>query len=226
MSCQRIAACASVTLSILSRRVWRLAFRPGAAQILPVTSKNPPCPWLPDVSEIHNFSITRRHGHAKGVEFYLDTLRYAQSQWLAGKPAQAVLQLNKAWMADLSGEEPVLRANPPPYQALAWILETAADGQCGYLGNPVRHFQHLASRMSGPRAEIRSWRAWVCFHLAERILERAQFPRDGEQIAREGLWIPSDQQARNEVVKNGWPGECGFRPGQVSPPPPGQQDRT
>lgn len=175
-----------------------------------MTSKNPPCPWLPEVAEIHDFTLTRRHGDAKGTEFYLDALRYAQSQWIAGKPAQAILQLNKAWMADLSGEEPELLTNPPPYQALAWILEKASSGHCGYLGNPVRHFQHLASRMSGPRAEIRSWRAWLCFHLAEKILNPADYPRDGEQIAREGLWIPGNQRARNEVAENGWPGECGI----------------
>lgn len=162
--------------------------------------------------EIHDFSITRRHGPGKGAEFYLDALRYAQSQWLAGKPAQAILQLNKAWMADLSGEEPLLLANPPPYQALAWILERAADGHCGYLGNPVRHFQHLASRMSGPCAGTRSWRAWVCFHLAEKILDRAAYPRDGGQIAREGLWIPNHQRALNEVFDHGWPGEGSFCP--------------
>ena len=122
----------------------------------------------------------------KGADFYLDALRYAQSQWLSGKPAQAILQLNKAWMADLSGREPELLANPPPYQALAWILENASSCDCGYLGNPVRHFQHLASRMNGPRAEIRSWRAWVCFHLAESTLSRGEYPRDGEQDDRHG----------------------------------------
>ena len=212
-----------------------------------MTPKNPPCPWLPEVAEIHNFSLTRRHGHAKGPEFYLDALSYAQSQWLAGKPAQAILQLNKAWMADLSNDEPVLQSHPPPYQALAWILDAASNGTCGYLGNPVRHFQHLASRVSGPRAEVRSWRAWVCFHLAERILNRGDYPRDGEQIAREGLWIPNYQRALNEVAKRGWPGEWrraehprhsgpGILPGalhcdleslsQLRPPPPGKQDAT
>ncbi len=170
---------------------------------------NPACPWLPAVAEIHDFALTRRHGAAKGAEFYLDALRYAQSQWLAGKPAQAILQINKSWMADLSGGDPVLLTNPPPYRALVWILETAASGERGYLGNPVRHFQHLASRMSGPRVEIRSWRAWACFHLAGNILDRADYPRDGEQIAREGLWIPTLQRASREVSETGWPGEAG-----------------
>jgi hypothetical protein len=144
----------------------------------------------------------------RGADFYYDALCYAQSQWVHGKPAQAILQLNKAWMADLEGHEPILKTQPSPYRALVWILTTAATGDHGYLGNPVRHFQHLASRMPrGPRAEIRAWRAWRCFHLAEKVLNRAEFPRDSEQIAREGLWLPSCQQVENEIFRKGWPGE-------------------
>ncbi len=168
-------------------------------EIDPMNLKNPPCPWLPDVGEIHDFSITRRHGDFRGRAFYLDALRYAQSQWISRKPAQAILQLNKAWMADLEAEAPDPSLLSDPYRALVWILQTASTQDCGYLGNPVRHFQHLASRMSGPRAEIRAWRAWLCFHLAEQVLNPAEYPRDGEQIAREGLWIPSFQRVRHEV---------------------------
>jgi hypothetical protein len=171
-------------------------------------SGNPPCPWLPEVTEPLDFSVTRRHGAARGGEFYLDTLRYAQALWIAGKPAQALLQLNKSWLADLPAGDPVLLAQAPPYQALVWIMEMAAAGHRGYFGNPVRHFQHLASRMSGPRAGIRAWRAWLCFHLAEKSLDRAGYPRDGEQIAREGLWIPSFRRALDEVAKGGWTGEA------------------
>ncbi|MEX1117002.1 MAG: hypothetical protein WEB53_17280 [Akkermansiaceae bacterium] len=155
----------------------------------------------------HDFSLTRRHGAAKGAEFYRDALTYAQSQWLTGKPAQAILQLNKAWMADLAVDDPILKSHPSPYRALVWTLETAATGTHGYLGNPVRHFQHLASRMSGPRAEIRAWRAWLCFHLAEKSLGSAGFPRDGEQLASEGLWIPGLDRTIHEVAKNGWKNE-------------------
>jgi hypothetical protein len=172
---------------------------------LPVTA----CPHLPEISGTHDFTLTRRHGGERGAAFYQDALCYAQSQWLSGKPAQAILQLNKAWMADLTGEESVLLDNPPPYAALVWILEnTGGEGVCGFMGNPVRHFQHLASRMSGPRAEIRTWRAWLCFHLAERVLDRTAHPRDGRQIAREGLWIPGFRRALDEVSRKGWPGEA------------------
>lgn len=169
--------------------------------------KHPACPHLPEVEAPHDFTLTRRHGQERGEAFYQDALRYAQSQWQVGKPAQAILQLNKAWMADLPPHTEVLDGDPPPYQTLRWILERAKNGDCGYLGNPVRHFQHLASRMTGPRAEIRSWRAWACFHLAETILNRAEFPRDGEQLVREGLWIPSPSRVLGELHLKGWPGE-------------------
>ncbi len=86
-------------------------------------------------------------------------------------------------------------------------MEMAATGDRGYLGNPVRHFQHLASRVVGPRAEIRAWRAWVCFHMAEEILGRIAFPRDGIQLVREGLWIPQRSRAVAEVTARGWNAE-------------------
>ncbi|RYD25741.1 MAG: hypothetical protein EOP87_23900 [Verrucomicrobiaceae bacterium] len=162
------------------------------------------CPHLPEITGTHDFTLTRRHGADKGAAFYQDALCYAQSQWLSGKPAQAILQLNKAWMADLPGEDSVLMENPPPYAALVWIIRNAAAGEHGFTGNPVRHFQHLASRMSGPRAEIRAWRAWLCFHLAEHVLDRTAHPRDGVQIAREGLWIPGFRRALHEVSRSGW----------------------
>ncbi|MGJ8644566.1 MAG: hypothetical protein ACSHX9_14240 [Luteolibacter sp.] len=134
---------------------------------------------------------TRRHGAARGEDFYLDALRYAQSQWQVGKPAQAILQLNKAFSADLSDDAGILSSWPWPYSALEWILVNASDGSKGFMGNPVRHFQHLATRMSGARKEIRIERAWKCFHIAKRVLhERGDFPMDGRQLAREGIFIP------------------------------------
>lgn len=169
---------------------------------------NSACPWLPEISSSYDWTVTRRHGRRKGAEFYYDALCYAQSLWIERKPAQAILQLNKAWMSDLTGEEGVLESHPAPYLALVWLLETAIAGDHGYLGNPVRHFQHLATRVSGAHSGIRAWRAWLCFHLAEKSLPTAQFPRDGKQLAREGLVIPNASRAIHEITKNGWGHEC------------------
>lgn len=52
--------------------------------------------------------------------------------------------------------------------------------------------------MSGDHAELRSWRAWACFHLAREILPAGEFPPDEKQIELEGLVIPSE----DEVGKN------------------------
>jgi hypothetical protein len=146
-----------------------------------------PCPYLPD----HVSSEAKRHESGRGKDFYIQALRFAQGYWMEGKPAQAILQLNKAFSADLRDDDGVLLEYPWPYPALEWIMDKAADGSHGFLGNPVRHFQHLATRMSGPRKEARVAHAWTCFHLAKRVLEgRGDFPLDGRQIAREGIFIP------------------------------------
>ncbi|WAC21343.1 hypothetical protein OVA24_08085 [Luteolibacter sp. SL250] len=165
-----------------------------------------PCPWLPQVVSRLGPEITRRL-EGKKEDFYLAALGYSQSLWLEGKPAQAILQLNKAWMADLHGGEDILTRRPSPYRALRWIMERAQGGAAGFMGNPVRHFQHLASRMSGPRAEIRVLRAWACFHLASSVLDPANYPRDGVQIAREGLWIPGRERVFNGIRRFGWKNE-------------------
>jgi hypothetical protein len=174
----------------------------------PPPATNPPCPFLPAVTGAVDHTITRRHRENRGADFYFDALRYAQWQWMTGKPAQAVLQLDKAWMADLVSDDPLLAAHPSPYAALAWIIRAAAHGGCGFLGDPVRHFQHLASRMSGPRSTVRSWRAWCCMHLAGRVSPPGLFRHDGRQLAREGLWIPSHGAALAALSRHGWAGEA------------------
>lgn len=146
------------------------------------------CPHLPPVDEVWTARQMAVYRDDYGVEFYLATLQFAQSLWLEAKPAQALLQLNKAFLADVYGGGRELLDWPLPYAAKAWLLQQA--GSDGFLGNPVRHYQHLATRMSGPRSELRKWRAWACFHLAEQILEAEAFPRDLHQIERERIQIP------------------------------------
>jgi len=148
-------------------------------------------PHLPQASDCLGPDHTRKHRKECGARYYLACLEYAQSLTRQKKPAQAILQLNKAFMADVE--------NPPyplPYEALIWLITQRGEGI--FIGNPVRHFQHLATRMSGPRAELRSWRAWACFHLSQQILPRTEFPKDEQQLSREGLVIPSFE----EVLKN------------------------
>ncbi len=165
----------------------------------------PGCPLLPEVTHPHGHMVTRAHAALKGERYYLATLCYAQSLWREGKPAQAILQLNKGFMADLRGDEAVLAKWPPPYAVLVWFLKNAPEGR--FLGNPVRHFQHLATRVSGVRKEIRAWRAWACFHLARRVLEEEEFPVDQEQVEREGVVFPEWERVVGEIRDAGWMGE-------------------
>lgn len=127
--------------------------------------------------------------------------------WLEGKPAQALLQVNRAFLADLTEEPHVFLEFAAPYQAITWLLQYA-NAESDFLGNPVRHYQHLATRMSGPRSEVRRWRAWACFHLAESILPADKFPRDIHQIENERLLIPSLNESLTQIAANGWPHEA------------------
>ena len=166
----------------------------------------PACPLLPAADEVLTADVTRCLGRTYDGAFYLAALRYAQSLWREGKAAQCLLQLNKAMMADLTGGEEVLVAWPLPYAAKRWVIENRAPDE--FLGNPVRHYQHLATRMSGPRAELRTWRAWACLHLAEAVLSGAEFPRDENQIAKEGLMIPAWDEVLARLRVVGLPGEA------------------
>ena len=164
------------------------------------------CRFLPEVSDLYDHMITRSLGPMKCDRYYLAALCYAQSLWRQGKPAQAILQLNKAFMADLRGDEEVLGKYPPPYAALVWMLRHRPEDR--FLGNPVRHFQHLATRVSGERKEIRSWRAWAGFHLSQRVLPGEEFPVDHEQVARDGLVFPEWDEVVGMIRRLGWRGEA------------------
>lgn len=137
-------------------------------------------PFLPkinlSVGPGHTIALREEGGH----RFHQACLELSHFYWIDGKPAQAILQLNKASM---------VAASPAPFKALCWYLENLPKDR--FVGNPVRHFQHLASRISGVNTEMRRWRAWASFHLAETILPSADFPRDAKQIQNEGLVIPT-----------------------------------
>lgn len=158
-------------------------------------SSVPPCPYLPTVTCALPITHTRKHREECGVDFYLACLELAQSLWLQQLPAQAMLQLNKSMMAVLPADHQILKSHPIPYAAMHWIIRYAASKK--FIGNPPRHFQHLATRMNHklPQPELRVARAWCCFHLAESILPSKEFPRDEKQIKEESLVIITPEEA-------------------------------
>ncbi len=169
---------------------------------------NPACPHLPQAAPDLRAGYPRQWKTSDPPRHYHACLQTAQSLWQQGLAAQALLQLNKALACEID-EPPVL-----PYAALCWIMEqprpTDSSSDSGFLGNPIRHFQHLASRITpkvGPNFEIRRWRAWACFHLAEACLDHSDYPRDEQQITRECLEIPDIHRTLAELQESGWPNE-------------------
>jgi len=127
-----------------------------------------PCPYLPppraglDWRTLHAFRDQHR-----GAEFYLACLEYGHALWARGHAARAVLCLDRAFGAELSGSEPELNRWPLPYAAMAWLI--AHTPRDVFLGNTRIHFQHYAGRMNEPRREQRRWRAWACWALARAV---------------------------------------------------------
>jgi hypothetical protein len=135
----------------------------------------PACPYLPapraglDWRTLHAYRATKRGG-----DFYFACLEYGHALWQSGYAARAVLCLDRAFGADLKGDETELREFPMPYAALAWLVRETPPGV--FLGNPRVHFQHYADRMNEPRREQRRWRAWACWALVRAV--RPDLPGD------------------------------------------------
>ena len=126
--------------------------------------------------------------------------RCAQSLWRQGKPAQAILQLNRVLASRECWEAEAGEGNP--YRALRWmLLQPRGEGE--FLGNPVRHFQHLATRMSGADGELRSWRAWACFWISLSVLDPVEHPVDAAQVRQEGLVFPTLGEVEAGLVAMG-----------------------
>ena len=53
---------------------------------------NAPCPFLPDTDRVIKAAEIVALGKDRGPVFYEASLRYGQSQWRTGFPAQALLQ--------------------------------------------------------------------------------------------------------------------------------------
>jgi len=145
-------------------------------------------------------------GEDRGAGFYLAALHYAQSLWLQGFPARAILLCNRALGAELNSSEPILRQWPLPYLAVGWLLRNHLPDH--FMGNPRRHWQHLATRMSGPRSEVRTWRAWACWRLACAAMPH--LPPDEKQLALEAVREPGEEEIAGHLERLGHPGEVGL----------------
>lgn len=166
---------------------------------MPVTP--PICPHLPQPRAALDWRTLHVHREdVRGAEFYHDCLEYAQALWCRGLAARAILCLDRAFGADLRGDEPILREWPLPYAALIWLLrETPPEV---FSGNARVHFQHYAGRMNEPRREQRRWRAWACWALTRVALP--QLPGDPKHAIAE----PTHGEIEAGLRRHGIPGEA------------------
>lgn len=163
----------------------------------------PHCPFLPIPEKPLGPDATRSLGNDRGPLFYEAALNYGHSLWLRGLPARGILLLNRAMGCELDGSEEIVQRWPMPYEALVWILQSRKIED--FIGNPRRHWQHLATRMVEPRKELRSARAWACWHLSCLVLPN--YPADEVQIEREGIVEPKVAEIEAWIEDLGMPGE-------------------
>jgi RimJ/RimL family protein N-acetyltransferase len=159
---------------------------------------NPSHPFLPVIDRVHQAAEITAFGKTRSAAFYEACLHYAQSLWQEGLPARSILALNRALSCPLPLDESMLQRHPLPYQALAWILLNRPSGQ--FVGNPRRHWQHLATRMVEPNKELRTWRAWACGYLAREILSELEFPPDIRQMREENLCEPRHHEIAEKLA--------------------------
>lgn len=167
----------------------------------PMSHALAPCPHLPapraglDWRRLHAFRMSQRGG-----EFYLACLEYGHSLWLRGYAARSVLCLDRAFGADLRGDEAELRDWPLPYAAMAWLIAHTPSEV--FIGNPRVHFQHYAGRMNAPRRDQRRWRAWACWAIARAI--RPELPGDPRHMIAE----PTPEEIERQLRAHGFGGEA------------------
>lgn len=135
----------------------------------------------------------------RGEQFYLTCLKYGQHLWRQRLPARAILCLDRAWAAKLTGHELALKQWPLPYQALIDILLQAPLD--AFLGNPRVHFQHYADRLGPPRQEQRKWRSWACWALTRKACP--DLPGDPKHSVHE----PTIDQIEAALNQHGIPRE-------------------
>lgn len=162
-----------------------------------------PLPHLPPAEPSATAQLIRQHGKERGEEFYLSCLIYAQTLWQRQLPAQTILFLNRAFGSTISDRSSILEKYPLPYQAVVYCLQNLPTDT--FHGNPRRHWQHLATRMSGHLLERRRWRAWACWYLSTKTLPHLE--ADRKQITEEGIIEPDLETLLKMLENHGINGE-------------------
>jgi hypothetical protein len=92
----------------------------------------------------------------QGAELYRLCLEYGQQLWLDDLPARALLAVDRALYCDVPEGDVALTEYAMPYRAIGWMVRQPSDQ---FTGNARVHYQHLADRVRGERAELKKWHA-------------------------------------------------------------------
>ena len=133
-------------------------------------------------------------------QFYFKALQYGQYLWLKGHAGRAILAVTRGLYADLPEARPILKECPLPYAALQWIV--AQHHSDDFPGNPRVSFQHQATRLRGPRQELRRARAWAVWALIRQA--RPSLPGDLKDPADP----PTHEQIEAMLQAQGHPNEA------------------
>ena len=134
----------------------------------------PSCPTLPEAEVSMSYRNLRALPADHLAARYRTYLAYGQSLWQRALPARALLAVDKALLLVLPDDAHVYEDHPLPYATIVYFLENVDRSL--FFGNPRVHYQHLADRIRGEDVELRSLRAWACWHLTRQ--SRPELPPD------------------------------------------------
>ena len=125
-----------------------------------------PCPFLPSCGHLLNWRDLNALRDKQGPELYRLCLEYGQQLWLDELPARALLAVDRALYCDVREGDVVLAQHAMPYRAIGWMVRQPSDQ---FTGNARVHYQHLADRVRGERAELKKWRAWAAWAVTRHV---------------------------------------------------------
>ena len=107
-------------------------------------------------------------------------LEYGQQLWLEDLPARALLAVDRALYCNVTSKAECIARYPMPYSAIGWLV---AQPTPQFTGNARVHYQHLADRVKGERADQKKWRAWAAWAVVRQV--RPDLPADPKHTVKE-----------------------------------------
>ena len=157
------------------------------------------CPYLPPCRHKLSWRELNALRDDPGEKLYLLCLEYGQQLWLDNLPARALLAVDRALYCDVSAESDILKQYPLPYAAIGWLVSQPTEE---FTGNARVHYQHLADRVRGDRAEQKKWRAWAAWAIVRLV--RPDLTADSKHDVVE----PSRNQIHEGLEQHGIAGEA------------------